>query len=815
MPFPINKPPKPSTSSKSVTFSTNTNNYPVGLIHLTYSSSNPLPSASSNLFTITQINTFALDILHLKQNPTFSLFKQSTQSFILTKLHDSNNNNNNDKDNNDKTLYDIIISNHNAYCSNFINEINQVIHVKIKKNLPDVYIVIDDYEDNRASIQEKMMASIPRQHLITISHELKNYFCGVLTSLEDSKTNLEETQLLYLSSCIDLIKKFIKLFILYVQVCMDKSLYTKNQTYSSLDFFTVFNNAFDKVRVIYKYKHISVDLNKNTSSFKIKTEFQYFKNFIKIIFIYVYYISPNDAQIVLTISKHSKNSVLFQCAFAHNDNSQGLYIKRGSYTMLDSSDKMNDPGVKQSVLTIPLIEYVLEKIAEFLKIEIQFKKKNSENTSYHNNEMFLNIIFTQVVFDELTINNNILTVFTNQTRTSTLHLNNFGVNDPTASGNNDLENKGSVIMFSYERKNTMERARYSTDNIRNGLHANSKFTMSIDPMSSAKINSLTQSGGKYANGVHKSSFCEWDKEGKDNQTNVNNITTTNNITTNANPQQKSLFRQNKIKSTNHFRKFNFSIDTEPQIEHRRSVKNKNISQRNKQQFQFTLSEEKNQDKSFSNANDLIHSHQHLAMLSKTPKIEINNPSELSSQGNTLILGTLYQGLPGSNGTVNPLYGTSVRKRIHLIEEYSNINLNNILRPPPCECKDIALVDDENFIINSISSMIRSQKLKCDCFSDGKYCYDKILEKTKCYCKRRYYKLILMDIYMHDWSGIKTCEKIGELIAKDIIPKTVNVVLISAHKEKDLNIPNYDFIKGFYQKPVCKKTIVSILNEFYF
>ena len=812
----MNKPPRPSTSSKSVTSPPNTNNYPIGLIHLTYSSSNLLPSPSSNTFTITQINTFALDILHLKQNPTFSLFKQSTQSFMLTKLPDSNNSNNNDKDPNNKTLYDIIISDHNFYCSNFINENNQVIHVKIKKNLPDIYIVIDDYEDNRASIQEKMMTSIPKQHLITISHELKNYFCGVLTSLEDSKTNLEETQLLYLSSCIDLIKKFIKLFILYVQVCTDNSVFIKHHTYTSLDFFTLFNNAFDKVRVIYKYKHISVDLNKNTSSFKINTEFQYFKNFIKIIFIYVYYISPNNAQIVLTIAKHDKNSVLFQCAFAHNENSQGLFIKRGSYTMLDSSDKMNDPGVKQSVLTIPLIEYILEKIAEFLKIEIQFKKKISENKSDNNKELFLNIIFTQVIFDEITLNNNLLTVFTNQTRTSTLHLNNLGINDITGNGtNNDLENKGSVIMFSYERKNTMERARYSTDNVRNGLHANNKLAMSIDPMSSSKINSLTQSGSKYANGAQKSSFCEWDKEIKDNQGNPTSTTPTNNITTAVRAQQSSLFHQNKMKSTNNFRKFNLSIDNEPQIENRENIKNKNIFQRNQQQLKFNLPDDKIQDKSFSNINDNMHSNPHLAMISKNAKIEISNPSELSSQGNTLILGTLYQGLPGSNGTINPLYGTSVRKRIHLIEEYSNINLNNILRPPPCECKDIALVDDENFIINSVSSMIRSQKLKCDCFSDGKYCYDKILEKTKCYCKRRYYKLILMDIYMHDWSGIKTCEKIGELIEKDIIPKTVNVVLISAHKEKDLNLPNYDFIKGFYQKPVCKKTIVSILNEFYF
>ena len=609
----MNKPPKPSSSSKSVTFPASTNNYPIGLIQLTYMSSNILQSPSSSAFTIAHINAFALDILRLTQNPSFALFKQATQSFKLTKLPDSANSNVNDKEPNNKTLYEIITSNHSCHCSNFVNENNQVIHVKIKKILPDIFIVVDDYEDNRASIQEKMMTSIPKQHLITISHELKNYFCGVLTSLEDSKTNLEETQLLYLSSCIDLIKKFIKLFILYVQVCMDKSVCPKQSTYSSLDFFTMFNNAFDKVRVIYKYKHISVDLNKRTSSFKISTEFQYFKNFIKIIFIYVYYVSPNNAQIVLTISKHNSNSVSFQCAFAHNDNSQGLYIKRGSYTMFDTSDKMNDPGVKQSVLTIPLIEYILEKIAEFLKIEIQFKQKLSENVACNSNELFLNIIFTQVIFDEMNTNNNILTVCANQTRTSTLHLNNSGVKDITSNGtNNDIENKGSVIMFSYERKNTMERARYSTDNVRNGLHANSKLAMSIDPMSSAKINSLTQSGGKYANGAQKSSFCEWDKEGRNNQSNVNStITTTNNITTTVHTQPSSLFHQNKMKSTNHFRKFNFSIDSEPQLESRQNIKNKNIFQRNQPQHPFTLPEDKLQDKSLSNINDNVLSNQHL------------------------------------------------------------------------------------------------------------------------------------------------------------------------------------------------------------
>ena len=96
--------------------------------------------------------------------------------------------------------------------------------------------------------------------------------------------------------------------------------------------------------------------------------------------------------------------------------------------------------------------------------------------------------------------------------------------------------------------------------------------MSIDPMSTAKINSLTEGGGK---------FFEWDKEGRNNQSNVNStITPTNNITTTVNTQPSNLFHQNKMKSTNHFRKFNFGIGSEPQLESKQSIKNKNIFQCN-------------------------------------------------------------------------------------------------------------------------------------------------------------------------------------------------------------------------------------------
>ena len=746
-----------------------TNNYPIGLVHLTCVSS---PSESP--ITLSHINSFASSLLRLPPSHSSASFKQSALSFVSSPFSDSSD---------ELTLYDLLLSGKASFCSNFVHSnSSQIIHVKLKRTECDIYLVIDDYDDNRANIQEKMISSIPKQHLITISHELKNYFCGVLTSLEDSKTNLEETQLLYLSSCIDLIKKFIKIFILYVQVCLDNNqVYSNSKDCSNLDFFSTFNNAFDKARVIYKYKRINIDLSKNTPSFQVNTEFHYFKNFIKNVFIYMYYVSPNNAQIAISITKSQSNDVVFECAFAHNQQSPGLFIKQGAYKMLDSSDKMNDPDVKQSVLTVPLLEYVLEKLAKCLNIDVQFKK----NINSSNKDVFLRAVFHNVIFDDAVFNMNKIFLSTAAACNPPSSVTN-NTNNDSNSNNNNNDHKGSVIMFPYERKNTMERARMSMDNVRHGLHGNGKLAMSIDPMSSSKINTLS-TRCKFGNGAPKSSFCEWDKD--NSQANVNANKNNTKSTNNNHTQQNSLFGKNKMKSSSNFRKFNLSIDS-----------SENDTNTHNNQC-HSLSNKKIQDESAFNPANVNN------------KADNSNSNEYN-HSNTLIQGTLYQGLPGTNGTLNPIVNTSIRRRIRLIEEYSNIKLTNFLRPPPCECKDIALVDDENFIINSVSSMIRSQKLKCDCFSDGRYCYEKILEKTKCNCKRKYYKLILMDIYMHEWSGIKTCEKIGELIQQDIIPKTINVVLISAHKEKDLNLPNYDFIKGFYQKPVCKKTIVSILNEFY-
>ena len=112
------------------------------------------------------------------------------------------------------------------------------------------------------------------------------------------------------------------------------------------------------------------------------------------------------------------------------------------------------------------------------------------------------------------------------------------------------------------------------------------------------------------------------------------------------------------------------------------------------------------------------------------------------------------------------------------------------------------------------NIIRRRNLQCDFFKDGKDVYEKIVSKAKCFCTKKYYKLILLDIYMPEWSGIKTCDKIAELMQKGEIPRNLNVVLISAHKEKDLNVPQYEFIKGFYQKPVSKNTVINILQQFY-
>ncbi len=68
--------------------------------------------------------------------------------------------------------------------------------------------------------------------------------------------------------------------------------------------------------------------------------------------------------------------------------------------------------------------------------------------------------------------------------------------------------------------------------------------------------------------------------------------------------------------------------------------------------------------------------------------------------------------------------------------------------------------------------------------------------------------------MPGWDGIKTARKIGELVQKKTIPEDFSLIFISGNKFSEFKIPQFPFIKGFYQKPITFMVIKEIIASYY-
>ena len=723
--------------------------FPVALIIVN------IKNRSSFKFEISAINLFAVQLLNLNNNNKYDpqVFKMSASSFKETGLKKEKKKN--------STLFDNIMKgNSKCYCANYINSQNQIIYAKITEAFDKIYIVIDDFDDDRVTVQERLISSIPRQYLITLSHELNNYFCGLITTLEEIQVHLKQEEIKTISSCVDLIKKMIKLFILYSKVSLDRIHFSSEKITQCMDLYKCLDIMFKKYITILNYKSIKLGSFSCCRGISIEADSYYFKNLLNVIFFYIYYKMPVGTEVNLSVTKltNRKVSIGFVCNTSI-DKSPSNY-RSGTSNVVEDSEKITENEIKKSVVTIPILEYLIENISRFLNFEFNLGGVSSSFPPTEPGE-FLTLKMTGTYSGNLApLNNtsNTTSIFNGSTRPSSY---NFKVIDQNNSVHNmtfnEEQNLNGSLLFSYEKKNTFEK-------IKSVNHSMDQGRLSINEaiLPSRTFNRERKETGKT----------------KTIKASIKNVSLLNEICgPDISNGCNSIFRLKKKLSNTQNRNF---LCLEDSLSHysRSSEDDGSPLNKNSKKNQLLVNKKKS-------ANQLS-------------SFKKNSETNVSQYSNKDTIDT----------------NSSIRNKITQIEKLNKININAIIHSSHCECRDIAVVDDEISILNSMINIIRRRNLQCDFFKDGKDVYEKIVSKAKCFCTKKYYKLILLDIYMPEWSGIKTCDKIAELIQKGEIPRNLNVVLISAHKEKDLNVPQYEFIKGFYQKPVSKNTVINILQQFY-
>ena len=84
----------------------------------------------------------------------------------------------------------------------------------------------------------------------------------------------------------------------------------------------------------------------------------------------------------------------------------------------------------------------------------------------------------------------------------------------------------------------------------------------------------------------------------------------------------------------------------------------------------------------------------------------------------------------------------------------------------CNCRDVLIVDDEQFNVCCLSNMLKKMNIKSDLCYNGIECVEKIKQKlaNKCTCSKSQYKLILMDLLK--WMGWKPQKKSSKCVTLD-------------------------------------------------
>ena len=137
----------------------------------------------------------------------------------------------------------------------------------------------------------------------------------------------------------------------------------------------------------------------------------------------------------------------------------------------------------------------------------------------------------------------------------------------------------------------------------------------------------------------------------------------------------------------------------------------------------------------------------------------------------------------------------------------------------CDCKDILLVDDDEFILKTSKKILKAFKLEADCAENGQECLNMIKAKQEknCNCSKNKYKIILMDITMPIMDGIEAAKNIQKKIDEKKLYDSLKIIFISAHVNLDLStiLSGIKCAIDYYAKPISGDKYKSLLDKYYY
>ena len=824
--------------------------FPTGVIIISNLPSETKPGICIN--QVTFINNYARKIFHIsqteKESEIISPFKNELETFHKREFDKLTN----------ISLYDVVFGGEEIKESgdSFFSE-SSMIFVKRKYFLDYILISVDDLLNEREDIRKKLLKSISYQHLNTLHHELNNPLNGLINTVEQIQSPLTDKVTL----SVFLIKTVIKKFILYSKNMFDEIL-IDNTCISLFNLEFIFEKMAKKFLVAYDYKHIKVNIDECFSYLKninIRSEQYYLKEFVRNIFLYLYYEIPKRSALKVKYDFVEPSNLLSMSFKFVND--------RNSYCVRDSDNHLIDLSahcnveITNRVKTIEISKEILLRIAKMLNCSISFPEKtdivfvvefsevykgnnydDDDSSDCSVNEFCLGTKnITEVPkFNEMTTfsyltptikgigkNSSKIVTFLNLPDTSNNTTNN---NNTTNKNNEPPKFLGENLGIKHTNNESLSFQRTATLDTRKLVPSNFRFSGGDRDNSgiNKKKNDLVYKRTPTLHSVVK--ICEKMRDPIIDNLKPAIVTSylhdNKVISPSMNPKyMSSIFK----KTLTTFTKMNDGDDKED---------NNNSEFKNPFKFQpsfqaknqmITTNQTNNSQSScYNNTHNNSNSN---IVLGRNNSHSNNNPKVIAPTSPDLFphfktkrfsSNVVLQITPSIRSELNGLNNNLAKIKNDLVElngqnssayvdsrspQTKSLNLSaNLDDNKP----DILLVDDEEFNLSSLQSLLKIEKLIVDTACNGEDAIRLIQENPS-------FKLIFMDVYMPIMDGIQACKIIQEMYQQGQVNQKVSVIIVSAHSKETIihQIEKLTVVKKFCQKPLNRKKLKSILQEYYY
>ena len=757
-------------------FQNTLNFFPIGLIVLDKEN-------DTKDYKIKIVNSYIFRLLDIPRNLDIKIFKERLEDFKqwennhLTEIN----------------LKEIIFNYHkykNFQSGTFISSLS-MIYVKIKIVKKNIFICMDNYNDEKKGIQDNLIKSLKYQYIVTLYHELNNPLNALQNITEENlndESQIEDNSFDRKSKknninlLVNLIKVFIDNFIWYFKIIFDnsKNLIIIPKSKINLEF--QFTNILNHFCILFEYKEIEYS---NDFSFLqdkyIESNEKYLDNFLRGVYIYLYHKIPRKSGFKIKFSNLPDNKVklIFEKFTLNN---QILNRKSKIINDIDFGFK-EEFDLSKTVQTIEMTKELLKNISELLNLKMKIYDDEDEN-------IFLTIILPYSI--EENENDEIINEFESNENEKIFEVMNrkllININDNSKYFDNltsHINQRNSSNVQSSLKNFQLYNIKINGDDIINNNNSSKKHYENLEMISLDK-EPITKN-----------------KSFKNLKFNINN----NEIS------KDSIIEINTIKNTKIKRKTFPCKDSLNMRDKLKKVKQNyfNIGRLNNKSVVFNNENYENNIKEISLYRNKI-----------TEKTSTRENSrffdKITNQFSSFEKKSTYH-----NKNHNIQKYSHKNNFNHTLDKKKNNNNNNISnnhnKNKICHCRDIILCDDETFNLTTIKNMLKKFNIECDTSTNGKECIDSIINKKQlnCNCDKNNYKLIFLDMMMPIMNGLEAAKKIQKMIDDNEINNDIKIVIVSAHIEENLlkELRKINCIIETIQKPLKKSKLNEILNVYYF